>query len=258
MLKRPWLLFVFFLGWCWLCLHWFCCWMQVACPSCNDEQVCPYAIGYQLDSPAVFFGKDYSQLTTDLLSEKKADQLLEITGKYFSNESNGKTIAQSRANDLAHKLKEDLQLKAPPVLRTQKVWEAAPAPDAFFQAIALQWIDAPKSTLALERIFYLERDGGRMSLSADDTAYLRELVALLNNDNRKVQISGHTDDAGSPVQNKKMGDQRALAVVDALKGLGLAAERISWSNALERDPLVPNTSAANRKKNQRAVLKVIP
>lgn len=232
--------------------------MQVACPSCNDEIVCPYAIGFQLDSPDIFFGKEYDQLKTALLAERPADQMLEITGKYFSNEAEGKSVALSRANDLAERLKVDLALKTAPVLRSQKVWAAAPLPDTFFQAIALQWIDAPKSTLALERIFYLKQNAAGMSLTTDDSAYLRELVALLSKDGRSVHISGHTDNTGRATQNKKTGDQRALTVVDALKNFGLAAERISWMNAMGEDPLVPNTSSANRKKNRRVVLNVIP
>lgn len=73
----------------------------------------------------------------------------------------------------------------------------------------------------------------------------------------KVEIEGHTDDHGSDAYNDKLSEERAKAVVDHLVGRKVDAERITWKGYGEQQPLVPNTTEANRALNRRVEFRVI-
>jgi OmpA-OmpF porin, OOP family len=73
----------------------------------------------------------------------------------------------------------------------------------------------------------------------------------------RVEIEGHTDDQGSDAYNDKLSDERAKAVVDHLVKKKIAADRITWKGYGKRQPLVPNTSDANRALNRRVEFRVI-
>ncbi|RAJ83373.1 outer membrane protein OmpA-like peptidoglycan-associated protein [Chitinophaga dinghuensis] len=70
----------------------------------------------------------------------------------------------------------------------------------------------------------------------------------------KIQIIGHTCDIGSATTNMKVGAARAQAASTYLVNKGVAAERITTTSAGATQPLVPNTSEENRKKNRRVTI----
>ncbi len=69
-----------------------------------------------------------------------------------------------------------------------------------------------------------------------------------------IQIIGHTCDIGSAAANIKVGAARAQAATNYLVSKGVAAARISTSSAGATQPLVPNTSEENRRKNRRVTI----
>ena len=81
---------------------------------------------------------------------------------------------------------------------------------------------------------------------------------LVENPAVDVRIAGHTDDTASEEYNKALSQKRAQAVRRALIKRGVAGERIKLRAFGETTPIVPNDSRANRAKNRRAVLHVIP
>jgi outer membrane protein OmpA-like peptidoglycan-associated protein len=73
----------------------------------------------------------------------------------------------------------------------------------------------------------------------------------------RVEIEGHTDDQGTDAYNDKLSEQRAQAVVEYLVKKKIARERITAKGYGKRQPLVPNTSEANRAINRRVEFRVI-
>lgn len=67
----------------------------------------------------------------------------------------------------------------------------------------------------------------------------------------KVGVYGHTDDTGNPASNQALSEARAGAVRDYLVQHGLPAARVESRGYGQTQPLVPNTSAANRAQNRR-------
>lgn len=72
-----------------------------------------------------------------------------------------------------------------------------------------------------------------------------------------VEISGHTDNAGSNAYNQKLSQRRADAVKAWLVSKGISADRITSVGYGEEHPRVPNDTEDNRRLNRRIEFKRI-
>jgi outer membrane protein OmpA-like peptidoglycan-associated protein len=85
---------------------------------------------------------------------------------------------------------------------------------------------------------------------------LAELLA--NNPDYRIVIESHTDDKGSPEELTALTDQRARLIGERLVGFGVANNRIEAKGLGATLPIAPNTTVANRTKNRRVNLILIP
>ncbi len=69
--------------------------------------------------------------------------------------------------------------------------------------------------------------------------------------NKKITLSGHTDNTGSTKSNKKLSQQRADYIRDVLVSKGSSLENITAIGYGESQPVVSNNSSAGRQKNRR-------
>ena len=67
----------------------------------------------------------------------------------------------------------------------------------------------------------------------------------------KLRVEGHTDSDGDDASNQALSERRAQAVVDWLVSHGVERHRLLAVGCGERDPLVPNTTAENKRSNRR-------
>lgn len=87
---------------------------------------------------------------------------------------------------------------------------------------------------------------------------LDKLLQLLNeNPKIKVQVSGHTDNVGSPAENLKLSNNRAKAVADYLISKGIDASRLSWKGFGESKPVADNKTDEGRAKNRRTEFTIV-
>jgi len=99
---------------------------------------------------------------------------------------------------------------------------------------------------------------GSAMLTKESRDYLNDVATLIkNNTNIKVLISGHTCDIGSDEVNKMFSRDRAEAVSYYLISKGVSPTQISTDLKLDAEPIVPNTSEENRKKNRRVSFSII-
>ncbi len=73
----------------------------------------------------------------------------------------------------------------------------------------------------------------------------------------KLNVTGHTDTAGTAAYNKKLSARRASAVKAELVRLGVPAKEIRTAAAGETAPLVPTTDGVREAQNRRAELVLI-
>lgn len=102
--------------------------------------------------------------------------------------------------------------------------------------------------------------GIRVSSFADSSeSKLSELAQVLaNSPDYRVIIESHTDNSGSPDELQILTKERAQAVADKLMSLGVSQDRLEPKGFGATMPIAANTTKANRAKNRRVQLILIP
>lgn len=129
------------------------------------------------------------------------------------------------------------------------------SPDSTYQKnIALQPIEA-NASIVLKNIFF---DVNKFELKAESQAELDKLVQLLNeNPTIKVEIGGHTDNAGKPADNLALSNNRSKAVINYLTSKNIAAIRLIAKGYGETKPVADNRTEEGRALNRRTEMKII-
>ena len=114
--------------------------------------------------------------------------------------------------------------------------------------------------IVLNNIFF---DSGKSSLRKESNAELEKVLKLLNTQQSiKVEIGGHTDNAGNADANKKLSQSRADAVVQYLINHGVDRGRLVAQGYGDTQPIVPNLvngkpNAKNMQLNRRVEFKIL-
>lgn len=90
-------------------------------------------------------------------------------------------------------------------------------------------------------------------IEAESEATLREVVDVIKQHPEfiKVEVQGHTDDAGDPKTNQKSSQERADVVMRWLIGAGLPAELLTAAGYGHTKPVADNRKPEGRKQNRR-------
>lgn len=100
-------------------------------------------------------------------------------------------------------------------------------------------------------------DFDKCTLRNDALAILDEAVRVLNGNEIRVEIAGHTDSVGTDQYNEKLSQCRATVVADYLSGHGVSGAKISAVNGYgESRPIDTNDTAEGRARNRRTELNV--
>lgn len=93
---------------------------------------------------------------------------------------------------------------------------------------------------------------GSYTLDGADLQIVAHVAAVLKaNPTVAIRIEGNTDSIGSASSNLRLSRNRAQAVANALRALGVAPGRMTVIAYGETKPLVPNDTAAHREINRR-------
>lgn len=110
------------------------------------------------------------------------------------------------------------------------------------------------SKIALRNIFF---DTGKSILRSESNAELDRLVKLLKDvPSLEIEISGHTDNTGSASLNERLSQDRADAVVNYLKGKGIASNRLTSKGYGSSQPIASNTTSDGRQQNRRTEFEI--
>lgn len=107
----------------------------------------------------------------------------------------------------------------------------------------------------LENIFF---DTGQAALKIESYYELDLLQRILNgNPNSVVEISGHTDSDGNPVNNQTLSESRAQAAHQYLLSKGVGESQITFKGYGPDRPVAENDTPENKQKNRRVEFEVI-
>jgi OOP family OmpA-OmpF porin len=104
----------------------------------------------------------------------------------------------------------------------------------------------------------IEFESGKAALTESGMAILDQMsVALLKLKDKKVELIGHTDNAGSRASNVSLSQARAEAVKAYVTGKGINPESIAVSGEGPDRPVADNRTAEGRARNRRIEFKVV-
>lgn len=104
----------------------------------------------------------------------------------------------------------------------------------------------------------IEFESGKATLTESGQGILDQMSAALQKlKDKKVEVIGHTDNAGSRAHNLALSQARAEAVKTYVIGKGVVAANISVSGEGPDRPVADNNSAEGRARNRRIEFKVI-
>jgi peptidoglycan-associated lipoprotein len=109
---------------------------------------------------------------------------------------------------------------------------------------------AARPLLPVSYLLYFESGG--VQLTAESQALIAKIVGdAAKRPAPDISVIGHTDTAGEPDANEKLGLQRAQAVSQLIAGAGLKAVEITVTSHGERDLLVRTPDNTAEPKNRR-------
>jgi OOP family OmpA-OmpF porin len=122
--------------------------------------------------------------------------------------------------------------------------------------------DAAKTNFSdeecLNRFAVLSRTGAiyfraaSAKLDTQSRPLLAEVVGVVSKcPGLKVEVSGHTDSDGSPVENKRLSERRAQAVTEAIVAAGIPQAQIAATGYGEERPVAANDTSKNKALNRR-------
>jgi OmpA-OmpF porin, OOP family len=121
-----------------------------------------------------------------------------------------------------------------------------------------RWVPPPASatdtTPAVPRFVLsgVTFDTGKATIRAESFPRLDSVVEYMTHKKTaRVQISGHTDNAGNPKANKALSERRAQACRDYLVSKGIDGSRLEAIGYGDERPIAPNDTDEGRQKNRR-------
>ena len=93
---------------------------------------------------------------------------------------------------------------------------------------------------------------GKSAIQQESLPIVDQIFDLMKSDVAlKISIEGHTDNVGDAVSNKKLSNDRAKAVMDALIAKGVDKTRMAFVGWGQEKPVADNRSDEGRAKNRR-------
>ena len=101
-------------------------------------------------------------------------------------------------------------------------------------------------------------NAGSARLDPQSAFLLDQIVDIVNRcPGLRIEVSGHTDSDGSSALNQRLSEARAGSVTQYLTRSGVGGNRISSVGYGEANPVVPNDTSENKRRNRRIEFSVI-
>jgi outer membrane protein OmpA-like peptidoglycan-associated protein len=102
---------------------------------------------------------------------------------------------------------------------------------------------------------YINFDTGKSIIKPESKPIIEKIVQMLKeNPALSISVEGHTDNVGNKESNKKLSDDRAKAVLNAIIDQGIDAKRLSSIGYGQDKPIADNNTEEGRAKNRRVEL----
>ncbi len=241
------------------------------CPTCCVESTtavattsAPLLFNWDNEEPITDAGFD--ELKVGMLAGMNSNNVLEITGEYFADETNDtehSNLGIARATEVGELLKlENPDLKY--IALGTLVDEREGVRTNKFEGISYDWKEArddKEMTIEISdtndaKILFPFNSTDRIE-SQEVSNYLTSVANRLNdNSDLKAYIVGYTDNIGEPGANRRLSERRAKKIRDILKKQGVAHKQIVPSGRGEADSIASNGTEEGRQLNRRVEITI--
>lgn len=234
-----------------------------ACCDSNSNVIEKAPIVTKREAPLVYKWNSSEAITNDLwdarkigiLSELTDNKILRILGPYFEEE--GKALGITRAKSAFAKL--DGKVDSTKVEFDAKLVDFYDsAKTSYFSGTEFKWLTRNENIQEIDnktRIYFPSNSTKKVS-NSNILDYLISVVEALEGNTKTVALSGHTDNVGNPVFNKKLALGRANSIKVELVRLGINPDRISVVSFGEEKPIATNETKAGKQQNRRVELEI--
>lgn len=102
---------------------------------------------------------------------------------------------------------------------------------------------------------YINFDTGKATMKPDSAPIVDQIAAMMKSaPSLKIAVEGHTDNVGDAKKNKKLSEDRANAVAQAIAGKGIDKGRMISAGFGSEKPVDDNKTEGGRAKNRRVEL----
>jgi flagellar motor protein MotB len=229
------------------------CEIKKVCPTSQNSDTSKIsAISFKINEATPETTKLYSELKEDLLNRISDSNRLKITGLYSENEVNStsfENLGIARAISVQNLLSDIDQERV--IIAAEQVdmgLEATQLDGVAFRVFVINDVYEENELGAVIK----EVDSITTSLDPKLVKYL-SFLSLWEND-KMIDIIGHTDDRGDEGENYQLALKRANIIREALIANGVPAENINANSKGQSEPVADNSTAEGRAQNRRIEL----
>ena len=215
------------------------------------------------EHPLVYNWNSGEAITNNLWDAKRKEilagiadgKILKITGPYFNEE--GKEIGITRAKSAFAKLNSNID--------STRVEYASKLVDYYdgaktnsFAGTDFNWLIRNDNITQVDNktLIYFPSNSTKKLSNANIINYLKDVAKSLEGNDKKIELSGHSDSRGNDAKNKVLALKRANSIKNELINLGVAADRISTVSFGEEKPIATNNTTVGQQKNRRVELEI--
>ncbi|MCB0472908.1 MAG: OmpA family protein [Flavobacteriaceae bacterium] len=256
-------LFVILAWWSW---DWYkknalCCGDNL--PATTDvavEEISYGPLTFDWENGSATTHESWADKKNELLADLADGKVLRIVGPYFSEEVNTtsfENLGLARA-DAVQKLLLDSIPAEKMEIDSKLLDPNADAKTKPFEGIDFAWVIRNENVQEIDNkaLIYFPYNSTQRIDNANISDYLNKVAQALEGNDKKVYLTGYTDNVGNPEFNRKLGRDRASAVKQTLIDSGVSADRILVDSQGQSDPIASNDTEAGREKNRRVVLEI--
>ncbi len=203
-------------------------------------------------------GAQWETLRDSLMANLGDDQLLQIQGLYFDDESQGEadSLGMARArnvlnlfDNLAEEKTQISSRSKGPIFTLNEV----------NNLVAFRFLRNTKKIKEIDdrTIIYFAFNSTNKLSDAEVETYLDDVVERVSASNESIQLVGHSDNIGNDATNLRLGEWRVEVIEDYLIKKGLNPSRILVSSRGESSPIATNNTEQGRQQNRRVELQII-
>ncbi len=254
-----------FLLLCWLSWNWYkrtvlCCenLVEQEVIQQGSETVTIEPLMFDWDSGKVVLKDGWENLKAKVLDGMADGKILRIVGPFFEDEINTTAfddLGLARA-DAIRQLFDGLIDPSRIEIGSKLIDFYDGAKTSLFGNAYLRWLVRNDNIQEIDdrTLIYFPFNSTEKLDNQNINNYLKDVAEVLQTNDEKVYLTGHTDNSGDAATNHELGLGRANAIRDVLIGYGLDASRIIVDSKGETVPIDTNETEEGRAKNRRVEL----